>query len=198
MTTYTSNIPQSTDNPSDSQSLILDNFTALAEMVTQNHVEMSDTANRGKHNFLQMPEQASAPTTAANEGGLYTRESAYTSATEMVYERESSGDKIEFTSSLKANNGWTILPSGLLLKWGTSSGSGLKTVTFTVSATIPAFTDVYSAFVTVEDSSASPNTIATLNTFSNTQIKVYCSSRTSTSATSATFYYLVIGKYNAS
>lgn len=193
MTTYTSNIPASTDNPSDSQSLIKDNFTAIAEMVTQNHVEMSDTTNRGKHNFMQMPEQASAPAVAANEAGLYSQESSLTGNTELVFRRESNGTQIEFTGLSANTNGWTRLPSGILLKWGTGTATGSDSQSFPTGATIPVFTAVYNGLVCIEDTSATPNTFVTLKTITKTQINVFGSSRTTTGSAAVTFRYLVIG-----
>ena len=97
MSTYTSNIPQPGDNPSDSQPLILNNFIALGTALAQNHVGMGDLSNRGKHNFLQMPEQGSAPTTASDEGGLYTK--AVSAVTQLFWRNENNGTEQQFTNT---------------------------------------------------------------------------------------------------
>lgn len=131
--TYTNNIPQSTDSPSDSQPQILANFQSIATVVNKNHVDFND-GDEGKHKFLQMPEQSSAPTTGANEGGLYTKES--NSITELFFRRESDGTEIQLTDGdpSTGTSGYTFLPGGLLLQWGTGSGSTLgTTVNFTTS-----------------------------------------------------------------
>lgn len=138
--TYTNNIPQSTDDPTASQPLILANFQAIATVVNKNHVDFNDS-DEGKHKFLQMPEQSSAPTTAANEGGLYTKES--NSITELYFRRESDGTEIQLTDGDPSTgaSGYTFLPGGLLLQWGTGSGSTLGTsVSFSTS-----FSTVYQA-----------------------------------------------------
>lgn len=126
-----------------------------------------------------MPEQSPSPATAANEMALYTVQSALTSVSELVVRRESSGTQIEFTSSTQATNGWTRLPSGILIKWGTVSVSRntLSTVTFPVAATVPAFTSIFS--VTGNQTfSAGPslgdlNTAPCIGNFSTTDFEVY-------------------------
>jgi len=189
---YNENIPQASDNPSQSQAQILDNFQAISTAFNTNHGNFN-AADQGKHSFLQMPEQSSAPATSANEMGFYTKESSLTSIAEMFIRRESNGTEIEFTSSLGAANGWTRLPSGILLKWGTGSGSGAHTTNFPTGATIPVYAAVYTGFVVTADSSGTPNTFATFRSVSTTGISVYGSRRTSTTSTATTYNYLVIG-----
>ncbi len=189
---YNENIPQAADNPSQSQAQILDNFLAISGAFNTNHGNFNDP-DEGKHIFLQMPEQTSVPTTAADEMALYTKESTLTSTSEMFIRRESNGTEIEFTSSLPAINGWTRLPSGILLKWGTASGSGAHTTLFPTGPTIPVFSSVFSGFVVTSDLSATPNTFATFRSVSTTGISVFGSQRTSTTSTATTYNYLAIG-----
>ena len=189
---YTVDIPQPTDDPSQSQGQILGNFQGINTLVNVNHVDF-DEADEGKHKFLQMPEQAAAPATAANEAGLFAQESSLTAVTELVFRRESSGTEIEFTGLLANTNGWTRLPSGILLKWGSGSGSGAVTVVFPTGATIPAFSNVFSAQVSVEDSSGTPNTFATFQSMTTLQLVAFSSGRITTAAANASFRYLVIG-----
>lgn len=189
---YNENIPQAADNPSQSQAQILDNFQEISTAFNLNHGNFN-AGDQGKHSFLQMPEQGSAPATSANEAAIFSQESSLTGVTELVFRRESNGDEIEFTGFLGAANGWTRLPSGLLLKWGSGNGSGVHTTQFDVGATIPVFTTTYTAFVTTADSSASPNTFAYFREVSNVEITVYGSRKTSTVATDTTYTFLVIG-----
>ena len=191
---YNENIPESFTNPSADQPLIQGNFQEISTAFNTNHGNFNDP-DQGKHSFLQMPEQSSAPATSANEMGLYTKESSLTSLAEMFIRRESNGTEIEFTSSLGAANGWTRLPSGILLKWGfVSSGAGAQTVTFPTGGSIPPFVSIFNVQVTVQDTSATPNTFVTINgTPSITSFGTFSSSRTSTTANGATFYYLAIG-----
>ena len=193
---YNNNVPQANERPGSSQDKLLQNSIAVKAFVNRNHVDLSNPSvnlDEGKHKFIQMPEQSAAPATSASEGAIYTKESALSAVTELFFRRELNGTEIEFTSSLKAANGWTRLPSGILLKWGTGSGSGIVTTNFPVAGTIPVFTAVYNGLVCVEDNSASPNTFATLRTITTASVSVFCSSRTATTAMAATFRYLVIG-----
>ncbi len=190
---YTVDIPQASDDPSQSQGQILGNFQELNTFLAINHEGITTVTDPGKHKFLQMPEQSSAPDTLVNEVALFSRESTLTTNTELVFRRESNGFESEFTGVLDATNGWTRLPSGILLKWGTGSGSGPVETVFPAGATFPAFTAVFSAQVSVDDSSPIPKTFATFQTVSETQINVYCSLRIKNEATQAQFRYLVIG-----
>lgn len=175
---YSNAIPQPTDRLKDSQQDILDNFAALKTLIDVNH-ETFGAADEGKHKFVTMPEQGSAPTTAANELALFTEQSSLTNVAEMVFRRESNGSSIEFTSSLQATSGWTRLPSGILIKWGdfTATRNALGTVTFNVAATIPVFTAVY--MVTGTQKFAAGPSLGDLNTapvygnFTTTTFQVY-------------------------
>ena len=189
---YNPDIPQAADDPSQSQGQILANFQELNTFLSVNH-ESLNSGTQGKHKFLQMPEQASAPATAANEGAIYTQESSFTGNTECVFRRESNGSEIEFTGLLGAENGWTRLPSGILLKWGSSNANGSQATNFPTGPTIPVFSAVYTAQVTTFDDTAAPNTMATLQGITTTAITVYGSVRVSNSATNTRYRYLVIG-----
>jgi hypothetical protein len=127
MSTYTSNIPQPADNPSDSQDQILQNFQSISTLIGINHVAFNDP-DEGKHKFLQMPEEASAPTTGANEGALYTKEQA--GATQLFWRNESNGTEQQFTNSLPniaaPNNDWSFA-NGLQLRFGTVTHTGTST-----------------------------------------------------------------------
>lgn len=121
---YNATIPQATDIPAQSQPQLLANFDAINLIVDINHYTFNAGANAGKHKFLQLPVQVAAPAIAATELGLYTLLNADTTLNEM-YIRRSSGSQIPFTAfSIDAPasifaTGYTWLPSGMLLKFGT-------------------------------------------------------------------------------
>lgn len=147
MTIYTPGIPQPGDIPSQSQDLILQNFQSLGNAQDRNHVAMADTANRGKHNFMQMPQQAGDPTTAANEGALYTK--AFAGSTELTWRRSTNGTVIQMTANLTptaAITGVTFLPGNIQMCWGTTN---INTNATTVIAFARAFTGApYSVVIT--------------------------------------------------
>ena len=119
MAVYKSGIPLATDRLSSSQNDLLNNFTAIKALVDVNHETFANGVSpEGKHKFVTMPEQGAAPATLANEGALYTKVGATSAVAELFFRRESSGDEIGFTEGTLANNGWTRLPCGLLVKWG--------------------------------------------------------------------------------
>lgn len=197
MPTYNPDIPQPGDNPSQSQDLILQNFQVINTAFNLNHGHLDDASLQGKHLFMQMPAQSSAPTTLANEGALYTRTSTLSGLVELVYERQSNGTTIEFTSSLQATNGWARLPSGILLKWGqevniTGNNAG-NPINFPTGATIPAFNSIFTGYLTIQDSSGTPDTFVTLGNISITGFNVVVSQRKTTSSATGTFFYFFIG-----
>ena len=119
---YNSDIPQASDDPSQSQGQILANFQELNTFLSVNHVALND-GDQGKHKFLQLPEQASAPSTGANEGGLYTKE--VSGATQLFFREESSGTERQITSAFSAaTNGSCTIPGGLVIQWGLAAGVG--------------------------------------------------------------------------
>lgn len=199
MPIYNPNIPASNTNPSQDQPLIQQNFQTINTAFNLNHGQLDNAGIQGKHLFMQMPAQVSTPTTLANEGVLYTQTSTLSGLVELVYGRQSTGTQIEFTSSLAATNGWTRLPSGILLKWGqsiniTGNNGGLQ-INFPSGATIPAFTTVFTGYITTFDSSPTPNTFVYLTDINvaGTGFKVFVKQRTSSLDSTGSFYYFFIG-----
>ena len=91
--TFTPNMPASGNSLGFTRPLVLGNFGNYKENMEVNHLGVN-SADFGKHKFLQMPVQASAPTTAALEGGFYTKKIPTTLAeAQLYYRRESDGDE---------------------------------------------------------------------------------------------------------
>jgi len=146
--TYTSDIPVSGESLGSTRDRIRVNFQEIASVVAVNHVAFN-ALGEGKHKFLQMPEQGSAPTTAADEGGLYTKVGTNPAQTNLFFRGESNGTEYQLTRVNSASasefgtntnyppavanqdGGWTFLPGGLLLQYGkmteTASGSNVGT-----------------------------------------------------------------------
>lgn len=150
---YNSNIPQANDQLSTSQAQILGNFTSLGAAWPINHGAF-DSANAGMHMFLQLPtvpnaQVAAVPMMAANQIGLVSQVSVYSGVPEMQVIRPNSTNVVEFTSAGAGATGWTRLPSGILLKWGSATITGVNTTaTYPVAANIPVFAAVYQSFIT--------------------------------------------------
>lgn len=149
---YNPNIPQPTDAISDSQNDILVNFQSINTWVQVNHTGFDSPPNTGKHTFIQMPQQAGLPATALGETALVTLASAYnTNAPTLVYRRENNGTAIEIASASLIAQGWTFLPSGLLMKWGSAvlPNVGSFNVSWPVAATIPVFGTIFNTWTQV-------------------------------------------------
>lgn len=192
---YNSLIPQATDKPKDSQSQLLANFGGIKTLVDINHVTFDDP-DEGKHKFVTFPRQGAAPATAATDFAVYSKLSTLGALeTELFVRRQNSGTEYEFTSSLQTNDGWTRLPSGILIKWGRSSGSGLATYTWPVAATIPVFSTCFNVQVSTEDGTIGDgNKMATLRVFTALDVSLYCGQRTvASSPTSVTYTVFAVG-----
>lgn len=191
---YTSNTPQANQRISDTQPLILNNFLDLDTWSTVNHYGFNSGANRGKHTVVTLPEQPADPGTVGNEMALYTKQSTLSGVAEMFIQREAGGTVYEFTSSLANQNGWTRLPSGILLKWGFGAANGNTVILFPVAATIPVFSNIFTAQITTFDATgADPDEFSFLTALSTTSLTVFGAQRTMVGARATNFYYLAIG-----
>ena len=87
----------------------------------------------------------------------------------------------------------------MLLKWGqlqalaADYGAGGTVFAFPVAATIPAFGQVFTMYITDVGMLGDSNTAATLNVFNNLNFTVIGSQRTALVGANATFNYLAVG-----
>jgi hypothetical protein len=138
---YTTNIPAANDNPSVSQGEIQANFNEINTWVNVNHTGFG--GNEGKHNIVEMTMQTNAPATLINESALYSANQTVASATTaacvmMVHDTLTNAYQLTrpidsnfakfgtFTNyNLGTSGGWTFLPGGLLLQYGTVAGASV-------------------------------------------------------------------------
>jgi hypothetical protein len=145
MPAYNPNIPQPNDLLSDSQGDILQNFGAANTSFAINHYEFDDaTAKNGKHKFVSFPPQGASPVTVVGELALFSKTLASGVALFLTRDNNTVFDVQLTTSSIVAPasiiNGYTFLPGGLLMQWGTSAViSGTSTINFNVPFSAPAF-----------------------------------------------------------
>lgn len=123
MCAWQNNIPQATDKLSKSQGDILGNNQELTTAFNLNHVNLN-AVGEGKHAFLQMPQQAGDTATLAAEVAVYAKNDAVTTVTELFFRRPTNGAIIPMTATLAATPGWTYLPSGIILQWGSATMNG--------------------------------------------------------------------------
>lgn len=207
---YNQNIPQPGDQLSQSQADLLANFQALQTLIDVNHEDFA-SADQGKHKWVTLTQQSAIPPTGsafgASEIGLYNAVNSVTSKNELYVKKVNQVTTVQIpatasilsTSSapIAGSNGWTYLPSGLLLKWGTATTgvAGFQTVAFPVAATIPVFNGVISGQVCIYTSNVAsdPNQFVNLVSLTTTLIGVFGAQRTTITPATVTFNYLVIG-----
>ena len=180
-------IPAMGESGPQAQVNLLANMQAIDTVNLVNHVDFND-ADQGKHKFLQLPEQAVTPATAANEGALYCKVSPSSAVTALFFRDESSGDEVEITGAGKTADGWAYLPSGLFVFWGSTlvNADTDDTMTFAAGAGIPALTSVFSAQLTKEGDLNGTGAVY-LQTLTTTNVTVY------NRGSKDVIHYLVIG-----
>lgn len=185
---YKNSIPVASDLLSQSQDDILNNFAAIKTLIDVNHVTF-DAAGQGKHVIAEFPVQSPVPTTGAGEVGLYCQTSAITGNPELVYAPESAATTYEFSSAVKNEKGYAMLPSGIIMKWGSGTVNANTTAvaTFEAGAGVPAFTTVYNVQVTREGSTGETGVLY-YQAVTTTNITVF-----NTADASKKFFYTIIG-----
>jgi len=183
---YTANTPGSTDLISQTQPLILANFQLL------------EPWGNGYGAFTL---QGGAPAFAANTDYLYLLSYATTSTNELwIHKQTTAGlSEVPFTASkmsdnvaASCDNGWTYLPSGLLMKWGSvAAAASPVAITPTVTSGGPNFSRVFQVYVTPFDTAATNFTCGQSTAANNTSgnFSAYCANPTATT----TIRYLLIG-----
>lgn len=137
----------SSEDPSTTEPKLRENFQSLNSFLSKNHVDIETTAtpsaNQGKHKFLQMPEQTSAPTTSANEIALYSKEA--NGVAQIFFRKEGDGDEVQLTGSSTISTNGELFISGVNIKWGTKI-AGVFGTTITFSS--PFTTSIFNISVT--------------------------------------------------
>lgn len=132
---YNANIPQATDKISTSQNDILNNFQTINTWVNVDHGGLNGAVGiQGAHLKVSLPLGPNPPTNMfnANANGFFCAAGSFVPAIQQTYAyiqvQGPANRSIPFTESILATNaapanatsGWTYLPSGIILKWGTS------------------------------------------------------------------------------
>jgi hypothetical protein len=203
---YNQNIPQAGDQISVSQNDILNNFMAIYNSFNLNHVPFnSGSPTAGKHAFVEMPIQTSAPMTIAGEVGLYCQTSPITGDPALVFLNASNGPAFEFTTcgprvTSNAQIAWLRLASGILIQWGFANANGSTNVIVPINDIngflAPTYNNPPRCFITTIASSI-PDSFVTLQNVATvtgtTTLTVYGSARTSTASQNVLFNYMLIG-----
>lgn len=199
---YTYNIPQATDQLSVSQGQILANFTSLGAIAGNANVASSTLNNLAGFNFVSLANQVALdPTLDATHMAIYAKNSANTGQEEMWIARQTGAtgiSPIEFTSCLRNSNGWTYLPSGIILQWGRSvdqGGAGYpKSLTQNFAITFP--TACYVVVTQMRANGGSSDTgiaVSLSGTPTTTQFTVYLTQRSTAPTVGGQVWWYAIG-----
>lgn len=146
MYTFSTNVPQASQNISATQAPILSNFQAINELFNVNHVGFYDATNFGKHTYTTFPVQGSDVTTSASQMAIYAKASTDSHGIELFYRYPSNGSVFQLTGGgsggVSATNGSVSITSSLTMNWGlaTINPTGATTVTFPTGGGIIPFT----------------------------------------------------------
>ena len=201
--TFSTDVPISGDSLGGTRDRIRTNFQVISTALAINHEAFGSALGQGKHKFLQMPEQASAPTTAANEAGFYSKVGTNPAESNLFFRGESDGFEYQMTRAIAASTarfatntgyaanhtgGWTFLPGGLLLQYGARSTPGTSgTITFPVAFT----TGYYSITIGISRN----NSASTQNVYVDNSVATSLTSFAydSTSSGNDPIYWMAVG-----
>lgn len=164
---YQNSIPQPTDLLKNSQADILGNFAALTSF-----------GNGYADLALQTIQPPTLPIANVNDNVLYSYTNPVTTTNELYVQKmiwngvASVPTQVAMTASSLSNtsglNGWSYLPSGLLIKWGlVPMTTATLSVTVGVTSGGPNFNQVFTIYVTPHDTSANTNFTAGVGPFTS-------------------------------
>lgn len=144
-------VPKSTQTLVQTQAPIEQNFSTIDTAFSINHVpyNLAGGTQQGKHLLVQFPVGADI-VGLANEIAIYNSQATTVgvqapaigaNGTSQLWLKRENSTSFPFTYGVAAEAGWTYLPSGMRLIWGTvsASTSGLTTLSIVFSAYIPTF-----------------------------------------------------------
>lgn len=157
--TFTSGIPQSGQSLGQTKQKIQDNFTNYNNLISVNHVS-PNSGGQGKHKFCEFPSQSTSPATTVGEIAIYSRTPAALAEWFLQKENQIAGAADIQLSRLDkgvhaATAGWTFLPGGLIMQWGsTGAVNGSFTTVYTAHSGIAFTTTTYLVLLTCDDPGA--------------------------------------------
>lgn len=174
---YQSGIPTGTVNLNQDYRNIQQNFQQLDTSFGVDHLPFSNnTAQNGYHTTMHMVPATTTPAAVAAIGELFCKTLNDGSNTDQVLYYQTGGvvgtdsRLIQLTRNFvpsAAQTGYTFLPGGLIMKWGfvdfgSSSIPASGTVTFSITAPTPAFTNCFNVQITLF-ASTTPNSISSIS-----------------------------------
>ena len=205
------NIPQATDQLSVSQGNILNNFTILGAIAGNANPASASINNNAGFNWLYLPTNgASIPPAgssfpAANVA-LYSATDSVTSKNELYINKTNNSGLVQIPATesiLGTSNpvpgtfggtGWTMLPSGIKLVWGTITGSNVGPTTVTLTGNQVFAHTILSIQCTIISANATPlQALVRVQTISANSFTAVTSDVTGTAFSPFHFMYFIVG-----
>ena len=118
---YNPNIPSTNDDPADDQPQMLTNFASINTWTNVDHLPFANP-NYGRHKQVNIPTPlGSDPVIGGTTGVVYTKTIA--AATQLFFENASTVTQLTGFISSIATPGYTTLPGGLIIQWGSKTAS---------------------------------------------------------------------------
>lgn len=185
---YNENIPQASDNPSQSQSQILSNFQEISTAFNLDHGNFN-SGDQGKHTLVDLVRQSLPQSANANEGLLFS--ALINGASELFYGKD--GTTASQMSGIIPSTGggsavsysWDFI-DGMSIRFGNVVHSGTSTV---ITFDTPFPNNSYVVLI-------SPQGAAALNTASNVQGLALNQFTIATvnSAAASSYFYIALGR----
>lgn len=177
---------------------IYNNFSFINTQYAVDHVAFNSGGDSGKHNQITFPTGASIATPSATELVLYNATNATTARSE-IYLRRNSGSDLPFTATKTTNpsaglyDGYTYLPSGLLIKYGIFQVSGTGSGVYTYTSAVGFSAAPYCVQLTISGGTGSNSNRIVLNGTQATTTIAYIVNITGGGFFPATVHFMAIG-----
>ena len=188
------NVPLAGQNLLQTRDSIAGNFSTIDTAFLVDHVDYA-VSGQGKHEKVTLVTNSGA-TFLVTEMGLFNNTSIPTGNPEIFVQR-GTGTPYPMTGYVlggtNPGNGWTYLPSGLLMAWGRSTTGAGNNVTITYATELtnfPGFTTInaFPQLTRISGAGTSTNFV-TLTAYNQTTFQVYASA----GGTAVQFCWLVLG-----
>ncbi len=117
------------------QPLIRSNFDSIDMAFAVDHVGYNLT-NAGKHARVTLP-VLPAPSFVATEGGMYNALDSFSGTNQIFIHTPTGALNVPMTAASLTSNGYSYLPSGLLMQWGFQVNIPLGTNSIVFSKVFP-------------------------------------------------------------
>lgn len=179
-------VPQAGQTLGITQPLIRNNFSTIDTVFSVDHVSYNSTG-AGKHNKVTFPVQGAAPVFLAGEYGLYNLNYADSGSNEL-FVTDSAGVSFPMTAALFNQDGWTYLPSGIIMQWGFGNANPNTQTQINFSKQFPTVAYIVQITQFTFMSVVTPNTLTVGQPITNHHFNV------NNSGAAASLYWFAVGR----